>query len=178
MDKAKIIGSGMVAFKVIGVIPGGKEAPIEELYNFIHMGAKLIIEDGQEHVPMLFVLTNKGEIGISDAPTIPKDVFIDLLDAIVKKHEFRAIVAVNEAWVGGQPVDNVEEYPYASVADDPDRKEGLIVNILTHGRQALMTCAIDRQARTLSKPEFKWLDQRPGEISGRFVREKPNPDER
>lgn len=159
-----------IDFRIIGQWP--KEKGIEDLYDFMHAAASGIIGAGQEHAPMLFALDANGNLATALVAGISKDDLVQAMSDIARNPRTRCVVGILEAWAS--PVmkeGNVEAYPFVGrVNEDPNRREMLIFNVLTAGRQAMMHAEIDRTARTLSKPPFQWLDLSEAKASGRFVR--------
>lgn len=157
-------------FRVIGSLP--KNVTMEQVYDFLFDGASMIIGDGREHVPMLFAVSPEGALGVADLTGVQNDKDrIALIHQELAKQPFaRASILVLEAWASQVRPKGETVYPYARVADDPQRREIVIFNFLTAGRQAVMGCPIDRKTKTVEKVPFQWLDTSSLQMDGRFIR--------
>ena len=135
----------------------------QHFYDSLFESASLSVKLGIGIPQMLIVLHASGRFRTLMPEPMPDDQCISLSREIASHPQVRAVAYVSEAWVALPENDaqaqqaeqlkrehRLEEYP--------DRKEAVVINLVTAKRQAQMVCMIDRASNSVSKEPLLWLD--------------------
>ena len=135
----------------------------QRFYDALFESACVGVKLGAEIPQMLIVLHASGKLRTLMPEAMPDDQCVSLSMEIASHPQVRAVAYVSEAWVALPENDaqaqqaeqlkrehRLEEYP--------DRKEAVVINLVTAKRQAQMVCMIDRASNSVSKEPLLWLD--------------------
>jgi hypothetical protein len=149
-----------------------KDGALQELYDDLFLRAKAIVEDGEEHSPMILIFGEEedGGFAIAAKPILAmmgNDDEKNRTAALIRKlveicPQDACVVFITEAWM--QPLKRGEELPKdGRIADKSKAVECVIFQF--HGKdwQAMATCPVDHKARKLEKGNIMG-----GQFGGRF----------
>lgn len=157
---------------LIAFVDGVVIHELADFHDHLLGTAARIVGTGQELVsPMIFTLSKEGKLAIMP-PAGSKEAIARYQKAIVQDPMVRACAIVFEAWVSSYTKDDPRARPENRVEPrlDPAHTEGIVVSIMTAGRQALTISPIKRPENTVERAPFRWLDEGDGRHEGRFVR--------
>lgn len=153
----------------ITFVSGLHIADLEAFHDRLLDIAAQIVASGKECAPLTFILSNGGKLAIVPPPA-SKTALANFQKMVVREPMVRACAIVFEAWVSAKAYDERKTNSDFMPVDDPERSEAIVVSIMTAGRQAMSTSAIERPSNVVKKAPFEWLDEARGEHLGRFVR--------
>ena len=163
----------------------GQDTLVEVLIDQIYPLAAMIIANGEEHEPMIFIC-NKGKVvGVKSMLKLPEAIWPTLQPYLLAKG-FDFVILLTEAWAhmpeNPSPADlrivSLITEGKLRVSELPQRKEVLVFNVAAPGGlQWLCPCKIDRVARTLTRMPTQALHDPMNTVTGAFVvRPKTTPE--
>jgi hypothetical protein len=159
--------------------PASDDPAILRFYDHLFIVASAIIKRGEEHAPIVIVISTAGVVTAKSLMGLQPDDAATLFKSMPAERDVRAAALVMESWyVDGQLADPesrtvLELASQGRLSEHPARKEAVVISILTATRQAVMICPIDRSTNTLQKRPFQWLTEGAESFMGRFIRSSP-----
>lgn len=153
------------------------DAAIKRYYDHLFEKASRIVRQEKEHPPILVVLHNSGKTLPILTSEASGDERAALFKAMATHPDVLAVALIMQAWYAEgskNAEENRELLEFAQerkLCEHPDRKEGIVISIMTATRQAVMLCPIDWMTNTVRKAEFEWTTECRGLFTGRYVRE-------
>ncbi|MBL8269741.1 hypothetical protein [Steroidobacter sp.] len=135
----------------------------QRFYDALFESASVSVKLGAEIPQMLVVLHASGKIRTLLPETMPDDLCVSLSMQIATHPQVRAVAYVSESWVAlahdeAQAQQAEKLMREHRLEEYPDRKEAVVINLVTAKRQAQMICMIERPSNSVSKAPLLWLD--------------------
>lgn len=152
------------------------------------LAADTITDDDQEFQPALFFIKKdeKAEFGISNKIAVlplgslvnsssGKQVIRLMMEDAINADGIDVVIMVSEAWLAKIPKDECteEEARNMRVRDRSDKKEVILLNIMTKDQQFIGCAEISREPTDVGPLELHAIE---GKSGGTLVREKKDPD--
>jgi hypothetical protein len=141
----------------------------EDLLQALLPQTRQIVATGEEHKPMLFIVSHDGQIAIQTVHPFDsiedKERTVFLQRFLANKQEMIAgVVFVCEAWAA-----TVDSYPTGSISQHPNRTEVIQFSAMRGGEQLIASYPIKRPGNILAEDEGKLIDPVDLGAEGRFV---------
>lgn len=135
----------------------------QHFYDALVECASLSVKLGAEIPQMLIVLHASGKTRTLMPEAMPDDQCVSLSMEIASHPQVRAVAYVAESWVAlAQNAAQAQQAEHLlrehRLEEFPDRKEAVVITLVTAKRQAQMICMIDRASHSVSKEPLRWLD--------------------
>jgi hypothetical protein len=152
------------------------DTQIVQFYDELFEVASSIVKKGEEHAPMVLILNTAGALRGLLLVGLDPDQRASLFFSMAARPDVRAAALVVESWyvegdltdaAHGAVLDLAIQGP---LENHPERKEAIVISIMTATRQAVMLCPIDRSSNSLLKQPFHWLSEQSQLTAGRCIR--------
>lgn len=135
----------------------------QRFYDALFECASVTVKLGAEIPQMLIVLHASGKLRTLLPEAMRDDLCVSLSLEIATQPQVRAVAYVSESWVAlaqneAQAQQAEQLMREHRLSEYPDRKEAVVINLVTAKRQAQMICMIDRASNSVSKAPLLWLD--------------------
>ena len=135
----------------------------QRFYDALFECASVTVKLGAEIPQMLIVLHASGKLRTLLPEAMRDDLCVSLSMEIATQPQVRAVAYVSESWVAlaqneAQAQQAEKLMREHRLAEYPDRKEAVVIILVTAKRQAQMICMIDRASNSVSKAPLLWLD--------------------
>jgi hypothetical protein len=135
----------------------------QRFYDVLFECASVSVKLGAEIPQMVIVLDASGKFRTLMPQAMPDDLCVSLSMEIAAHPQVRAVAYVSESWVAlaqnEAQAQQAEQLKREHRLDEyPDRKEAIVITLVTAKRQAQMICMIDRASHSVSKAPLLWLD--------------------
>lgn len=153
------------------------DAVCRRFYDDLFERASSLVAKGKVHPPIVVMLDDAG----TAIAVLTSEMGADERAALFKKMaaypQAQAAALITESWYMDATRNPAEATRFLELASEgrlhecPDKKEAIVISILTPMRQAIMVCHIDRTTHSVQKAPFKWVNEEShASYTGRYVR--------